>query len=78
MESKTVKRKKRRVRKPKTFKDKFKGVFRNQYDERNWAFIILTSLLIGLFIITFFLSLMNPSIYMNMPTNASALKSNAK
>ncbi len=67
MESKPHKLKKRRVRKPKTFKSKSKRWLTNQYSEDVRKAIIFISLLIGLLILIVSFNLMYPSRHMTEP-----------
>lgn len=79
MESKPLKLKKRRVRKPKTFKQKLKRFSKKQFG-KSWSIIIITPLLMGiiiLVILSWVVNLPGPaSTNININTNTNMNKIN--
>ncbi len=66
MESKPHKLKKRRVRKPRTFKEKSKRFIKNQFGVTSWEIIILIPLLMGIIILTILFWVINLLDYTNL------------
>ncbi len=71
MESKPHKLKKRRVRKPKTFKQKFKRFIKNQFGVTSWKIIILIPPLMGIIILTILFWVINIVDSTNTDTNTN-------
>ncbi len=69
MDSKPRKLKKRRVKKPKTFKQKLKSFIKSQFGV-NWKIIILTPLLMGIIILTILFWVTNLPDYTDPNTDA--------
>ena len=67
MESKSPKLKRRRVRKPKTFKSKLKGLLKKKYKGTSLKSIILIVFLSGVFAAIFYFHMLNPSSFVNQP-----------
>ncbi len=77
MESNPHKLKKRRVRKPKTFKEKSKRFIKNQFGVTSWKIIILIPLLMGIIILTILFWVINLVDTINTTnTNANVIKIN--
>ncbi len=72
MESKPHKLKKRRVRKPRTFKEKSKRFIKNQFGVTSWKIIILIPPLIGIIILTILFWVINLVDTINTNTNTNA------
>ncbi len=68
MDSKPRKLKKRRVKKPKTFKQKLISFIKSQFGV-NWKIIILTPLLMGIIILTILFWVTNLPDYINPSTD---------
>ncbi|HXG83425.1 MAG TPA: hypothetical protein VNI84_05290 [Pyrinomonadaceae bacterium] len=67
METKPAKLKKRRVKKPKTFKRKFSDLFGNRHVENSWEINVLIFLLIVFAAISILLMAMGPMIFEYAP-----------
>jgi len=68
MESEPRKLKKRRVRVPKTFKQKLKAFIKNLFGVKTWQIAVLIPFLIGIIILTILLWVANLVDYTNINT----------
>jgi uncharacterized membrane protein len=76
MESKPRKLKKRRVRTPKTFKQKLQRFIKNQFGVNSWTIIILIPFLMGIITLTILFWVINIVDSTNTNTNTSVNKIN--
>jgi len=68
MDSNPRKQKKRRIKKPKTFKQKLKALLKSHYGVNNWEVVIFVSLLIVFFILMISFGAMNLANFRSAPS----------